>query len=222
MKKSKKNHFGEDGKNGKNRFGGKMVRQKRKPRRHHSRPKRRLPFWEAVNRYGFSSALRYEFRTPRKYPKYPIWFIPMIVSMVFIAIILMLYPIDYFPYIFYLFEIIVVGYLIYRLLKKFDRIRIRGSNLRLYGLKMLSALVSLFGIYLITIPLIFIPFSFFERAINQESIFTQITTFGSQWHTPYIVPLFLMILGFGLCLIGSYLFFKFQRGSGNIIWVGRI
>jgi len=61
----------------------------------------------------------------------------------------------------------------------------------------------------------------FESVFNQESIISQIITFGSQWQTPYIVPLFLEIFGIGLCVIGAYLFFKFQRLTGGFIWVGR-
>jgi len=58
--------------------------------------------------------------------------------------------------------------------------------------------------------------------LNQESIFSMIITFGYAWHTPYIIPLFLEVIGLGLCIIGAYLLFKFKMKSGNVIWVGRI
>ena len=197
-----------------------MGRPHKKSRRHPHR-KHRMKFWEAVRENGFIRALRFEIKHPRHYPWYPIWFYPMLISMVIIAIILYYYPIDYVPILFYILEIIAVGYMMYRLLKRLNRIRIRASLLRLWGLKILSGLVSAIGIIIV----IFVWISFMiiplERLLNQESIITQFITFGHQWNTPYVIPLLLEIIGIGLCAIGAYLLFKFKMKSGQVIWIGR-
>jgi len=180
-----------------------------------------MKFWEAVRKIGFKRALSYEIRHPRHHPWYPIWFYPMLLSMIIIAIIFYYYPIDYVPYLFYILEIIIVSYLMYRLLKRLNRIRIRASLLRLWGLKILSGLVSVIGliiIYFVLISFLFVPF---ESLLNQESIITQFVTFGHQWNTPYVIPLLLEIIGIGLCAIGAYLLFKFKMQAGQVIWVGR-
>ena len=83
-----------------------MTKRNRKSRRS-PHPKTRMKFWEAVKKIGFKRALRYEIRHPPKYPKYPIWFIPMLISMVVIAVFLFFIPIEYLPILFYLFEIVI-------------------------------------------------------------------------------------------------------------------
>lgn len=201
--------------------GGKMGRPHKKSRRHPHR-KHRMKFWEAIRKIGFKRALSYEIRHPRHYPWYPIWFYPMLISMVIIAIILYYYPIDYAPYLFYILEIIIVGYMMYRLLKRFDRIKIRGSILKLWGLKILSGLVSAIGLVILYFVLISFFLTPFEILLNQESLITQMVTFGYQFNIPFIIPLLLSIIGIGMCAIGAYLLFKFKITSGNIIWVGRI
>lgn len=158
-----------------------MTRYHRKPRRPR-RHKKRLPFWKAATKYGFRRALKYEIDHSRRYPLYPIWFFPTIILMFLIAIILMNYYIDFLPIIFYISEVIVVGYLAIRLLKRLDRIRIKRRNhLRLFGLRILSGLVSIFGIFLLIFTWISFPIAQFESLFNQETIFTRIVTFGSQW-----------------------------------------
>lgn len=188
-------------------------------RGHHH--KKRLPFWKAVSRYGFGSALSYELRKPRRYPRYPIWFIPMLISMVILAFILYYYPIDYLPILFYILELIVVGYLMYRLLKRLNRFRIKGNLLRLWGLKILSALVSVIGVIIIYYVSILFLFTSIEILLNQESLITQIMIFGNEWNTPFVIPFLFIIIGVGLLFIGAYLLFKFKMKTGNVIWVGR-
>lgn len=187
---------------------------RRRPIKHHR--KKRLPFWKAVNRYGFGNALRYELRNPRRYPKYPIWFIPMLISMVIIAIILYYQPIDYVPILFYILEIIAVGYMMFRLLKRFDRIRIRGT-LQLWGLRLLSVVVSVIGIIIIY----YVLFAFFltslEIILNQEGLISQVVMFGNEWHTPLVIPFMFLIIGSGLLIIGAYLLFKFKIRAGHIV-----
>jgi len=187
----------------------------------HNRRGRKTPlsFWEGAKRYGFWKNLIYRIEKARISP----WFYLSIVMVVLIPIILTYHYVDFLPIIFYLFEIILIGYLLWRLSKKLDRIRInRRNHLRLFGLKILSGLVSAFGIFLLIYTWILFPFAMFESLFNKESVFTQIIAFGYQWHTPYIIPLFLEVFGLGLCVIGAYLFFKFQRLSGHIIWVGKM
>jgi len=195
--------------------------------RHHKKGSRRYRprrnhFWRGVKRYGFTSALKWEFKHPRKYPQYPIWFIPMLVSMVILSIILYFYPIDNLPILFYILEIIVVSYMMFRLLKRLHRIRIKGDLLRLWGLKILSALITAFGFVIIYFNLVMFMLVPVESLLNQKSIITDIVTFGHQWHTPFIVPLALESIGLGLIIIGAFLLFKFKMQSGNVIWVGRI
>lgn len=193
-----------------------MARHHRKPRR-----SRRNYFWKGVKRYGFMSSLKWEFKHPRKYPQYPIWFIPMLISMVIIAIILFFHPLEYIPILFYILEIIVVSYMMFRLIKRLNRIRFKGNTLRLFGLKILSGLITVFGLFLLYFTWISFMIVPFEKLLNQESFITQIMTFGHQWQTPYIVPLGLEVIGIGLCVIGAYLLFLFKINTGHFIWVGR-
>jgi hypothetical protein len=181
----------------------------------------KLPFWKATGRYGFLNALKYEFKHPRKYPYYPIWFIPMIISMVLIAIISYFYSNGYLSFIFYLFEIIAIGYMLFRLLLNLNRIRIKGDLLRLWGLKILSGIISAIGIIIIFFVWIMFFIAPLEMLLNQESIISQLVIFGNEWNTPYVIPLFLEVIGIGLCFIGAYLLFKFKMRSGNVIWIGR-
>ena len=195
-----------------------MTKRRIKPRRH----KKRLPFWKAVKHFGFRNALSYELRNPRRYPRYPIWFNPMLISMVILATILYFYPIDYIPILFYILEIIVVSYMMFRLIKRLDRIRIKGSLLSLWGLRLLSGVVSAFGLYILLYVYFTILIYPFISFLGEKSIITYLVIFGYQWNTPFITPLALEVIGVGLCLIGAYLLFKFQMKSGNIIWIGRI
>jgi hypothetical protein len=142
--------------------------------------------------------------------------------MVILAIILYFYPIDNLPLLFYILELIVVGYMMYRLIKILDRIRIRGSLLRLWGLKILSALISVIGIVIIYYVLVLFFLSSFEMLLNQQGIISQIVMFGNDWNTPFVIPFMLLIIGGGLLFIGAYLLFKFKMKSGNVIWVGRM
>jgi len=175
-----------------------------------------------VKKYGFTRALRWEFKHPRKYPQYPFWFFPMIISMVIIAIFLYFYTVAYLPIVFYVFELIVIGYLIFRLIKRLNRIRIKGSILRLWGLKILSLLISGIGILLIYYTMFMFFLTSIETLLYQKSLISEIVFFGHQFNTPLVIPLALLIVGVGLCIIGAYLLFKFKMKSGNVIWVGRI
>jgi hypothetical protein len=184
--------------------------------------KKTSSFWKAVSRYGFGDTWKYEMKHPRRYPRYPLWFIPILISMVIISVIQFFFNIEYLPLAFYVLEIVAVSYLLIRLVKRFDRIKINGSYLRLFGLRILSGLISAFGIILLFFTYFTYTFSMLETMVNQTSFFSQIITFGYEWNTPYIVPLLLEMIGLGLCIIGAYLLFKFKMKSGNVIWVGRI
>ena len=194
-----------------------MAIYRRKPRRSWKNY-----FWKGVKKYGFKSALKWELTHPRKYPQYSIWFIPLLISMVILAIILYFNSLDYVSYLFYILEIIAVGYMMLRLLKRLNRIRIKGDLMRLWGLRLLSALVSGFGLFIIIYVWITFLIYPLESTLGQKSIMTDIIVFGYQWNTPNIIPLALEVVGLGLCLIGAYLLFKFKMKSGNVIWVGRI
>ncbi|MFO7678140.1 MAG: hypothetical protein R6V50_07165 [Thermoplasmatota archaeon] len=185
----------------------------------HRKP--RIPFWKAVKRFGFMNSLKFELRKPRRYPRYPIWFIPLLISMVLLAIILYFYPIDYLPILFYILQVIVVSYLIFRLLKRFNRIRVKKRNLlRQWGLKVLSALISVIGICMIYYLFIFVLLMPLESLMGHESFITHIMVFGYQWNTPYIIPLALLTVGIGLLFIGAFLLFKFTITVSDFI-IGR-
>lgn len=185
----------------------------------HRKP--RIPFWEAVKRFGFMNSLKFELRKPRRYPRYPIWFIPLLISMVLLAIFLYFYPMDYLPILFYILQVIVVSYLIFRLLKRLNRIRVKKHNLlRLWGLKLLSALVSVIGICMIYYLFIFVLLMPLESLLGHESFITHIMVFGYQWNTPYIIPLGLLTIGIGLLFIGAFLLFKFTVRVSDFI-IGR-
>jgi hypothetical protein len=110
----------------------------------------------------------------------------------------------------------------YRLIKRLDRIGIKGSLMRLWGLKLLSGLVSIIGIYIIYMVLFSFLLTSFEVLLNQKSTISQIVILGNEWNTPFVIPFMLLIVGCGLLFIGGYLFFKFKLKSGNVIWVGRM
>jgi hypothetical protein len=130
---------------------------------------------------------------------------------------------------FYIFEIIVVGYVIFWLLKKFDRISIH-NDMRLFGLRILSGILSFVGIYFLFIFLMFgLPVIMSNSSWTREmyqfmglGIFYSLFSFGSDFGLPLTGVVLYIGLMLGLALIGGYLFFKFQRRTGRFVWFGRI
>ena len=175
----------------------------------------------SVKKYGFWNALTYRLKKlARKI--HPGFTISLIMLFVLPFLLVYWYQ-EIFVYLFYLFEIIVVSYLLWKLLKRLDRIRVRSRDtLRLFGLRILSGLVSIFGVFLLLFIWISIPFATIMIMANKSSVCAHFFTFGSQWHIPLIIPLMFEVIGIGLCIIGAYLFFKFQRKTGRFHWIGRI
>jgi len=168
----------------------------------------------------------------------PIWFLVIFVTLIVITIIESLYVIKIFSLdvlgiIFYLLEMIVIGYVFYRLLKRFDRIHI-GTDMSLFGLRILSGIISVIGAYFLIMFLIFgLPILLSDLSSNLESMqwmynifgigpLFSIFTFGIRFGLPYTGLILYISITLGMVLIGGYLFFKFQRRTGRFIWVGKI
>lgn len=78
-------------------------------------------------------------------------------------------------------------------------------------------MISICGVLLILFMAFAYPLVVIETLIGKGFLFARIVTFGYQWGTPYMIPLLIEMVGFGLCIIGAYLLFKFKMGSGNVI-----
>jgi len=194
----------------------------REPPYHNSEKKDKKDFWDRrykeygrTKRYTLPQTLRYKLRKIRIHP----WILITLVIMFVIAIIHQFYEIQIsgidLSVIFYLLELIVVLYLMFRLIKISDRIHV-GSDLRLFGLRMLSGFVSFIGIFLLWMMFFGSLFAFFDK--NLASFFY----FGAQFRLPFFVQTLFYGVSLGLVVIGAYLYFKFQRRTGNFVWFGRI
>jgi len=206
-----------------------MNRYQRKryhPNRYH--PKQPLGFWDAVKKYGFFHEIRYVLRKWR----IPSWFYLSIVGLIVIPIIMFYYYLELLSIFFYIFEVVVITYIMFKLLKRIDRIRI-NSDLRLFGLRILSAIISGIGAYMTIIFLMFgmpiitmLQIGGLEIAKSAYGFlglgpFVTLFTFGIEFKLPYTGVIFFMTIVLGMTIIGAYLFFKFQRRTGPFIWVGR-
>jgi len=100
----------------------------------------------------------------------------------------------------------VAGWLVYILFIKASRIR-AGSDLRIFGLKILSALVGLAGALLAGFWMVFI--------IYQPIFFQQISLDDPKF---ICASVFILVFGFGLLLLGAFLYFRFMRKAGIIIF----
>jgi len=172
--------------------------------------------------------LKYKFNK-----KIPLGFISSLIGLIIIGVLhqSISFKISFIdlPLIFYILEIIILGYLIFWSLKKSDRIRI-DSNLRLFGLRILSGIMSLVGIYLLIFffifgyPLLLInsnQIGMVYTALGLGELYT-IFTFGKDFGLTYTGLIIYLGILFGLTLIGGYLFFKFKRSTGDFIWFGKI
>ncbi|MBI2970857.1 MAG: hypothetical protein HYY37_00385 [Candidatus Aenigmarchaeota archaeon] len=86
---------------------------------------------------------------------------------------------------------------IYKLIKRVDKIEV-NSDLSIWGLKILSFIFILIGVYI---------FLFGSLALATV-------------YSLYVLGL-LGIIALGFFSIGAFLIFKFKRRSGSIVWVGR-
>ena len=138
--------------------------------------------------------------------------------MIIVAVIHQLYIIKLLSFnisiIFYICEIIIISYLMFKLLKRLDKIYF-GNDLRLFRLKILSGLISFIGILIFTFMMIVPVFALFDTNISS------ILHFGTTFHLPLTSTIFFGTIGFGMTIIGAYLYFKFQRKTGNLVWFGR-
>jgi len=211
-----------------------MARHHRRPHRHyHSNRKyyhhhEKLGLMDSIKKYGFWNAITYRIKKLRT----PLWFWLSLIGLIVILIIMMNYEIGFLSIIFYLLEIIVLGYLIFLLLKKLDRIYV-GSDMRLFGLRILSGIISAIGIYMLFIFLIFgIPIvmsGMTDLEMTKQlgnlfglSPFVSLFTFGMEFGLPLAGIIFYLSITLGMAVIGGYLFFKFQRRTGQFVWFGRI
>lgn len=204
--------------------GGKRARFHRR----HFHQHEKLGLIASIKRYGFLSAITYRIRKSR----IPIWFWLSLIGLIIIPIIMVYYRIDFLSIIFYLLEIIVIGYLMFKLLKRLDRIYV-GNDMRLFGLRMLSGIISGIGIYMSFIFLIFGMPIVMSGMNNLEatktmygflglSPFVSLFTFGMDFGLPLAGVILFISIALGMAIIGGYLFFKFQRRTGRFVWFGRI
>jgi len=107
----------------------------------------------------------------------------------------------YFGTTFYVFVVFVASYLTYKLFILSSKIRL-GSDLRLFGLRLLAGLTFVVGVLLVA-------GAFMEYAMSYE-----------QWDNQLYmgVLLFSGTLGLGLILLASYLIFRFMLKSGVIVY----
>lgn len=189
----------------------------------------KLNFLDSMKKYGFWNALTYRIKKSR----ISIWYFVCFIAMIILALLQQFFTIKIvsidLSFFFYIFEIIVVGYVIFWLLKKFDRISIH-NDMRLFGLRILSGILSFVGIYFLFIFLMFgLPVIMSNSSWTREmyqfmglGIFYSLFSFGSDFGLPLTGVVLYIGLMLGLALIGGYLFFKFQRRTGRFVWFGRI
>jgi hypothetical protein len=182
-------------------------RYKKEPREYHK--KRRRP-----RQYTLWQTIRYKFRRA----KVPFWMY-IIILMIVIAIVNIFYEVKILSIditiLFYILEIILISIVMFKILIKLDSIYV-DSDLRLFGLRILSGLVSFIGFIILFYFVFFAPiFSLIDRGMY-NAVF-----FGSLINLPYLGYFIYIVVSFSLIIIGAYLFFKFQRRTGQIVWFGR-
>lgn len=177
-------------------------RKKLENRREKTRARKQYSIWQTI---------RYKYKRTRM----PVWFIGCFVAMVLVALLHQYYVIKIalfdLPVIFYILEIIVVGYAIFWLLKKFDRISVH-NNMRLFGLRILSGLLGFIGLILVYFVFIGPIFAFFDKDV------ASILYFGKDFGLLLTGQILFIVVGFGLMFIGGYLLFKFKRNTGQFVW----
>lgn len=183
--------------------------------RRHEIPEKRIPYslpekiepLKTLNKLGSSLRIP-EIKRPSniKMPKGNL--AKLSTSFLFILIAEAFLAKDYVFKTFYLFEVILTGWLLYKMFVKTNNISVH-SDLRLFGIKILSGLTMLGGSFL----LIFLigPLFLVMMFPNNFSKFAPIDT---------SILIFVGLFGFGLVMLAAFLFFRFMRGSGLIIYRG--
>jgi len=158
-----------------------------------------LYFIKEKNRNLESVSRRYE-RMRVRLPKV------MIVGLlsVFILFFEYLFMKAYFNNTIYIFVALATIYLVYKLFISASRIRVT-SDLRLWGLRILSGLVFIVGILLLAGVLM----SYVVLALTPEKL-----------DNPAFMSVFVFfgVLGLGLIFLSSYLIFRFMLKSGVIVY----
>lgn len=113
--------------------------------------------------------------------------------------------IDFFAITFYIFEAILVFFIILQLFRKADRM-VLSSDLQLFAARILSGVVFLIGIFLIYLAAGTTTFSIVFRVYDNP--------------VTHAFSLFFALLGIGLMILSAFLIFRFKRGTGIIIWHG--
>jgi len=104
---------------------------------------------------------------------------------------------------------IISIYLLYKLFIKVSRMEI-GSDLKLFGLRILSVITVLFGV--------FILWSYFLWKYKELTMWIIFSFNGLQIGSIYhLIPF--LILGFGFILLGLFMGFRFMLHSGSIIYL---
>ena len=108
-------------------------------------------------------------------------------------------------FVFYIFATGISGWIGYRIFERFDTHP--TSDRGVFGLKILSGLLLLAGVFMLVFG------AFFGMGFFTTSIFNPILSIGRT-----TVMVFVMVLGMALMLVSAYLLFKFERRSGIIVY----
>ena len=198
--------------------------------KHHHKKKR-----HSKRRYTLSETFLYKLkRFYRKTPKSILFSIPLLLILPLLKIYLVEQSLGdmsvLIDIIFYISLVVYFSHIMIRFLKRMDRIYV-GSDLRLFGLKILSGIISFVGGYLsITflwfgLPLLMMAETSFESmrfiySFLGLGFLIDIFTFGSEFYLPYTGIIIYLVITLGLAVTGGYLFFKFQRRTGQFVWFG--
>lgn len=190
-------------------------------------PKKKPSFGQSVRKFGLKSATTYRIKKSKV-----LQLSLLLLSLIVIALINNFFVNDLLQFIFYVVEIVFVGYFMFRLLKFFDRIP-TNSDLGLFGLRILSGIIGVVGLYMLIIFWWFgwsiiwfqgsIGVSTLRSGFNMFGLgpLVDIFTFGVDFHLPYTGVVIYLAVTFTMVLTGGYLFFKFQRRTGGFVWIGR-
>lgn len=129
-------------------------------------------------------------------------FLKIFIGIVVLFSVIFFISKTYFINLTYLGIIGITSWLIYKMFIFTSKIRI-SSDLRLFGLRILSAITFVVG-FLLTVGAFM---AYFQMAIKEIINPIHIGTF-----------LFIGLLGIGLILLGSYMAFRFMLRSGVIIY----
>jgi len=185
-------------------------------------------FKKHSRKYHILRKLKYKIRKTHL----PTYFLISLIAMILIGIIHQFFIISIatidLSFFFYIFELIVVGYIILWLLKKFDRIKVH-SDMRLFGLRILSGILSFIGLYLLFMFMIFGFPIIFSSPTSLKQIYSlmglggiySVFSFGEDFRLPLTGVIVFLGIILGLVIIGGYLFFKFKRRTGPFVWFGR-